>query len=146
MRFLFVLANLLLAADVPGISCLVMARVCLSVVATLRGRICSKPTAAGLIFLVGCSSVSIASVWCPCCLCMVLHVASVWCCLCMVSSCCLLPLLPLLPVASRMWAVAHGRWAVACGLWPMEGFLWLWPMEGGLWPVGCGLWPVACGL
>ena len=99
MRFLFVLANLLLAADVQGSSCLVMARVCLSVVATLRGRICSKPTAAGLIFLVGCSSVSIASVWCPCCLCMVLHVASVWCCLCMVSSCCLLPLLPLLPVA-----------------------------------------------
>jgi hypothetical protein len=53
----------LLAADVQGSSCLVMARVCLGVVATLLGRICSEPTAAGLIFFVGCYSVSIASVW-----------------------------------------------------------------------------------
>jgi len=61
VRFLFVLANLSLAADVQGSSCLVMARVCLGVVATLC--ICSEPTAAGLIFLVGRSSMSIASVW-----------------------------------------------------------------------------------
>ena len=60
MHFLFVLANVLLAADVPGNSRPVMARVCLGVVATLC--ICSEPTAAGLIFLVGCFSMSIASV------------------------------------------------------------------------------------
>ena len=35
MRFLFVLVNLLLAADVQGSSCLAMARVCLGVIATL---------------------------------------------------------------------------------------------------------------
>ena len=55
-----------LQADVQGSSCLVMAQVCLGLVATLWGRIYSEPTAAGLIFLVGCSSVSIASVWTPC--------------------------------------------------------------------------------
>ena len=53
VRFLFVLADLFLAADVPSSSHLIMARVCLDVVATLWGRICSDPTAAGLIFLVG---------------------------------------------------------------------------------------------
>jgi hypothetical protein len=35
VRFLFVLANLLLAADVQGSSCLVMARVCLGAVALI---------------------------------------------------------------------------------------------------------------
>jgi hypothetical protein len=35
VRFLFVFANMLLAADVQGSLCLAMARVCLGVVATI---------------------------------------------------------------------------------------------------------------
>ena len=77
--------QILLSADVPqaGNSRPVMARVCLGVVATLC--ICSEPTAAGLIFLVGRSSMSIASVWYPCKGCCDKIWLALWTFLCMMT-------------------------------------------------------------